>query len=115
MPHFPPILECRRFLDRARGVIGREHLLRSRAVLIKPCRAIHTFGLRHAIDVAFLDAQGQVLEVVSAVPPWRWRRARCRDAYACLEACAGAFAQWPLRVGDRPAWRVAGKLTTPEN
>ena len=42
-----------------------------RALLIAGCRSVHTFGMRFALDVVFLDAAGRPLRVVrgpAAVP-----------------------------------------------
>jgi uncharacterized protein len=52
-------------------------------LLIPRCGSVHTFGMRFALDVAFLDPHGQVLRTARAVPPRRmlW----CRGAAAVLE------------------------------
>ena len=41
------------------------------ALLFPRCRSVHTFGMRFAIDVVFLDAQGRVLAIESGVRPGR--------------------------------------------
>jgi uncharacterized membrane protein (UPF0127 family) len=53
------------------------------ALLIPGCSSIHTFGMRFAIDVAFLDADGNFLRTMRSVPPRRvlW----CRGAVGVLE------------------------------
>jgi len=82
--------------DRARGLLGRNTL--DGALVIDPCRWVHTLGMRFDLDVAFLDADGVVIKTLHM---HRWRlgvpvfRARC-----VIEASAGAFARWGLRVGD---------------
>jgi uncharacterized protein len=53
------------------------------ALLIPRCRSIHTFGMRFAIDVTFLDENGHVLRVERAVPPRRVLFER--RAFAVLE------------------------------
>jgi len=53
---------------------------------IKPCSAIHSFGLSYAIDVVFLDAHGWVLKTVHALQPNRV--AWCRPAYSVIELSA---------------------------
>jgi uncharacterized protein len=40
-------------------------------LLLAPCPSIHTCGMRFAIDAAFLDRAGRVVEVRRGVPPWR--------------------------------------------
>lgn len=57
------------------------------ALLIPHCRSVHTFGMRFAIDVAFLDERGRPLRVERALPPRRF--ASCRRAFAVLETRAG--------------------------
>jgi hypothetical protein len=56
-------------------------------LLIPRCRSVHTFGMRFAIDVVFLDAGGRVLRVAEAVPPGRI--VSCRGARAVVEIPAG--------------------------
>lgn len=58
----------------AARVLGLALLDRSRAgagLLIPRCRSVHTFGMRFALDVAFLDRSGAVLTQAPAVPPRR--------------------------------------------
>jgi len=62
------------FLDRAEAGAG---------LLIPGCRSVHTFGMRFALDVFFLDAGGAVLRAQHGVPPGRVLS--CRDAAAVLE------------------------------
>ena len=81
---------------RRRGLLGRDHL--DGALVLRPCRWVHTMGMRFAIDLAFLDDDGQVVKTMQmhqhriGVPVWR--------ASTVVEAEAGAFARWGLRVGD---------------
>jgi uncharacterized protein len=53
------------------------------ALLLPRTRAVHTFGMRFALDLVWLDAQGEVLRVDRAVPPRRLRY--CAGAAAVLE------------------------------
>lgn len=57
-------------------------------LLIPRCASVHTFGMRFALDVVFLDGAGRVLARRLAVPP---RRLLChRRARAVLEIPAAA-------------------------
>jgi uncharacterized membrane protein (UPF0127 family) len=56
-------------------------------------------GMRFAIDVAFLDRQLCVVDCM-CLAPWRMTLPRWR-ARMVLEAEAGAFERWGLRVGDK--------------
>ncbi|HEX4305800.1 MAG TPA: DUF192 domain-containing protein [Solirubrobacterales bacterium] len=55
-------------------------------LLIPRCAAVHTFGMRFALDVCFLDSGGAVLDSRLAVPPRRFLA--CRGAAAVLEVPA---------------------------
>jgi uncharacterized membrane protein (UPF0127 family) len=58
-----------------------------RALLIPRCRSVHTFGMRFALDLVWLGADGRVLAVDRGVPPGRV--VACPGAAAVLEARAG--------------------------
>lgn len=52
-------------------------------LLIPRCAAVHTFGMRFALDIHFLDADGAVLSTRLGVPPRRF--VAKRGAAAVLE------------------------------
>lgn len=74
-------------LRRLRGLLGRRALAPGECLLLHPACAIHTCGMRFAIDVVFLDDEHRVLRVVEGVRPWRL--ASCRGARSVLELPAG--------------------------
>jgi uncharacterized membrane protein (UPF0127 family) len=82
--------------DRRRGLLGRDGL--DGALVLDPCRWVHTLGMRFALDVAYLAADGTVLKTV------RMSRQRVgvpvARAARVIEAEAGAFGRWGLHVGD---------------
>jgi uncharacterized membrane protein (UPF0127 family) len=55
-------------------------------LLLPRCSAVHTFGMRFALDVYFLGREGEILELRRAVPPRRFLA--CRGAAAVLEVPA---------------------------
>jgi uncharacterized membrane protein (UPF0127 family) len=57
------------------------------ALLLPRCRCVHTCGMRFALDLVWLDAEGRVLSIDEGVRPWRMRSRR--DAAAVLEVAAG--------------------------
>lgn len=85
------------FLQRARGLLLRPPLAGDEALLIPRCGAVHTFGMRYAIDVVFLDPLGRVLAVVDALAPWRV--AAQAGAVAALEMAAGRARAFGICVG----------------
>ncbi len=82
--------------DRRRGLLGRDGC--DGALVLRPCRWVHTVGMRFALDVAYLDANGVVVKTVH-MPRHRMSLPVPR-ARTVIEAEAGAFARWGLRVGD---------------
>src|SRR5881392_2590812 len=73
---------------RLRGLTGRAALGDGEGLRIPRCRSVHTFGMRFALDLVWLDVAGGVVRVDRGVPPWRVRS--CRAAAAVLElASAG--------------------------
>jgi uncharacterized protein len=82
---------------RRRGLLGRDAF--DGALVLRPCRNVHTARMRFAIDVAFCDAEGVVLRTMS-LSPWRLSP-YVHNAAFVIEAQAGAFDRWRLRTGDR--------------
>ena len=83
--------------ERRRGLLGRDAF--EGALLLEPARSVHTFGMRFPLDVAFCDAELTVL-AVRCMKRSRVSRPRLH-ASRVIEASAGAFERWGLRVGDR--------------
>lgn len=49
-------------------------------LLIPRCRGVHSFGMRFALEVVFLDAEGHEIARRSALPPCRFAADRRADA-----------------------------------
>ena len=87
---------------RRRGLMHRDRL--DGALVLRPCRNVHTVGMRFPIDVAFCDGDGTVLRTTT-LAPWRISPVVRRSAFA-IEAEAGAFDRWRLARGDRVELRT---------
>jgi uncharacterized protein len=90
------------FVRRGRGLLGRRQLSRGEGMLIRPTWSVHTWFMRFAIDVVFLDADLTVLKIADRLRPWR--AAFRRSAHQALELPAGECERLGIRVGDRLAW-----------
>jgi uncharacterized protein len=88
------VAETRR--ARRRGLVGRSDF--EGALVLRPCRHVHTLFMRFQIDVAFCDGDGVVLRT-TCLRPWRVSPLVANAAFA-VEARAGAFERWGLTVGD---------------
>lgn len=81
--------------ERARGLLGRDHLPPDGGLLIEGTRSVHTIGMRFPITVAFLDAGLRVLAVRRLVPGRvTFPRLRTRHVLECADGA-------DLRPGDR--------------
>ena len=83
--------------------MGRPPLAAGAGMLIGsgpiPMMWIHTFFMRFAIDLVFLDRTNRIVRIVPAVKPWRIT-APVFGARACLEIGSGAAARNSTHVGD---------------
>jgi uncharacterized membrane protein (UPF0127 family) len=70
-------------LARLLGLAGLRPLPPATGLLLPRTRSVHTAGMRHALDLVWLDRDGRVVRVDRAVPPWRVRG--CRAARAVVE------------------------------
>lgn len=87
-------------LDRAVGLLGRNHLDQGEGLWITPCHGVHTWFMRFSIDVIAMDADGVVVDAVATLKPWRMRLPR-PGAYSVLELPAGTLLTSPVKVGHR--------------
>jgi len=90
--------ELRGLLGNLQGLLGQRGLPPGTGLLLRT-NMVHTIGMRFTIDVAFCDRDGVVLRI-STLRPWRFSPLVWRSRLV-IEAEAGAFERWGLRVGDR--------------
>ena len=92
--------EAADFVARGVGLLGRDALKPGTGLWIHPCKSIHTFGMRFAIDAVFLDRRHRVVRVKADLRPWRvvpmvWR------ASSVVELPAGRAAAVGISPGDQ--------------
>lgn len=71
------------------------------ALLIHRCSSVHTFFMRHRIDVAFCAADGTALRIYPSLRPWRATRF-VRGAKYAVETPAGALGS--VEAGTKLVW-----------
>ena len=81
------------------GLIGRREFAPGSALVIPACRQVHTFFMRFAIDVLFLDAENRILYAEANVKPYGVTNHR-GGACMAIELPAGTIAAHGLRPGD---------------
>ena len=85
------------FLARNRGLLGQTGV--PGALVLPHTKGVHSVGMRFAIDVAWLDQELVVIDMVTPLRPYRVAHPRLRAKFV-VEAEAGAFDRWGLKVGD---------------
>jgi uncharacterized protein len=90
---------------RRKGLLGRDGLGASCALVLAPCAAIHTMFMRFEIDAVFVDDDGRAVKVVRNLVPWRI--AANASAHAVVEFPAGTLRDADVTVGDRLYLRAA--------
>ena len=90
-----PLLIAARFRRKAKGLLfSPEH---AGALLLAPCNDVHTAGMRHRLDIAFVDAQAGARSPSrrGAVP-----EAAQQSAEAVVERFSSCATPW-FTAGDR--------------
>src|SRR5918996_189255 len=85
------------FYSRFKGLRGRKNLQAGDAIVLDPCRQVHTFGLRFSIDAVFRDG-GETVVHVQTLAPRRVSRF-VRDARTSVKLPDGQAALCGLEVG----------------
>ncbi|NMC33590.1 MAG: DUF192 domain-containing protein [Veillonellaceae bacterium] len=86
------------FFSRLKGLLGTAELPDGEALLLRPCNNIHMFGMRYAIDVAFVTEAGEVLKTVAELAPGRF--AGCPSARSVVELPSGTLRKTSTGIGD---------------
>ncbi len=85
--------------SRRTGLLKHDNLQRGEGLWIVPCEAVHTFGMKFAIDVVFLSRSKKILKVRSQMA--RRRIALCLRAHSVLELPAGTLQRTGTVPGDQ--------------
>jgi uncharacterized protein len=91
---------------RLRGQLGRPEPVPGEGLLIDPCRAVHMYGMRYALDVLFLDPEGKVEAMYEGLEPGT-RSGRHAGARYALELPVGTIERTNTREGDELQWTQA--------
>ncbi len=87
--------------ERMQGLLPRASLAGDEALWFPRNTSIHTFFMKFAIDVAFLDGKGRVIALYHSLRPWRhtWIHLFAAGG-GTLEASAGLFMSVGLQKGE---------------
>lgn len=93
---------ARSWWERTAGFLPKRHVDPDDGLWFSDCWAIHTLGMRAAIDVIFLDGGDRVMRTARQVPQHRIA-VTCPGARSVVELGAGALEGRDLLAGDRLA------------
>ena len=77
---------------RLKGLANLDRLPERLALQLPRCRSVHTFSMRFALDLIWLDGAGEVVRIDRDVPPRRFRTClRARSVIETRGGCADTF------------------------
>ncbi len=88
------------FWNRLKGLLGAPPLRAGEGLLLDPCQAVHMYGMKQALDVAFVSGGGQVVAVYHDLRPGQ-RSKYHGKARQALELPVGTLRETGTRVGDQ--------------
>lgn len=85
------------FKERNRGLFAFKGLDSEQALLITPCRSIHTFTMKYALDLVYFDSSFRVVKLVKNIKP---NRMSCSlNASSTLELLSGGIEHFGIVPG----------------
>ncbi|HEY6872531.1 MAG TPA: DUF192 domain-containing protein [Geobacteraceae bacterium] len=84
---------------RMKGLLGKSSLAEGEGLLIRPCKGIHTFGMKFPIDAVFLDRNNRVIAVKTGLAPNRMTPVFF-SAASVLELPSGTIVATATAIGD---------------
>ncbi len=88
------------FFSRLKGLIGKKSISDSEALVLRPCVAIHTLGMKFHIDVIFLGKDNTVVAIRKGLPPNRLAGFHF-NAISAVELPSGTLERTGTTIGDR--------------
>ncbi len=99
-----PVRIVRSFSARLRGLmLQRVDSVETAGLLLPSCASVHTVGMRFRLDIAFVSADGAILDVRHDLGAWRVCVCRQASPYRidALEIAAGSAHRLGLTPGRR--------------
>ena len=87
------------FWTRLKGLLGAPPLEPGEGLLLEGCQAVHMFGMKQALNVAFMGGEGQVIALYHDLRPGKRSKYHGRARQA-LELPVGTLKRTDTRVGD---------------
>ena len=85
--------------ERRTGLLKHEGLGEGEGLWIVPCESVHSFGMKFAIDVVFVNKKKVVVKVRPNM--LKWRIALSLRAHSVVELPVGVIESTGTRTGDQ--------------
>jgi uncharacterized protein len=85
--------------QRRTGLLKHEKLDEGTGLWIVPCEAVHTFFMKFALDLIYVDRKHRVRKTVRALAPWRM--SICLPAHSILELPPGTIERTNTQKHDQ--------------
>jgi len=86
------------FFKRLKGLMFTNELCSGSGLHIKPCQSVHTFFMKYAIDILYVNASGTVVAIDEGLQPGKVGK-RYKEAVAVVELPEGLVKATKTEVG----------------
>lgn len=86
--------------SRIKGLLGKKSLPDGCGLAIKSCNCIHTFFMRFAIDVLFVDRNNRVVKALDKITPFRFSKLYWKSQIV-VELPPGKISSTQTKSGDQ--------------
>lgn len=59
------------FLTRLKGLMGSKTLSSFDGLLLKPCKQVHTIGMRYSLSIWYVDKKLRIIKIVDDLKPYK--------------------------------------------
>ncbi len=87
------------FFSRLVGLLTKPALSESQALWIIPCNSIHTIGMNYHLDVVFLNAQKEIIQITENLAPFRMKKHA--QSISVIEFKSGFIQAHKITVGSQ--------------
>lgn len=82
---------------RMKGLMGKKNI--DYGLFFYPCNNIHTFFMKEAIDVLYLDKKGYIISIDNKIEPWKIGRI-VKGGKSLIELPQGTIDQYNIKIGQ---------------
>ncbi|MCD8508814.1 MAG: DUF192 domain-containing protein [Bacillus sp. (in: Bacteria)] len=88
------------FFTRLKGLMFTDKLHSGDGLHIKPCPSVHTFFMKYAIDILYLNKENVVVAIDEALAPGKVGK-RYKGAHSVVELSVGSVKASETEVGQK--------------